>query len=126
MEKAEVIKRLRDFGYDYYVEKDEHHLEFSISKASWSVLNATNCDSIPEGLMQIAIDMACAEFLQLKKGFGQLTTIVFESVAKSISEGDTSVTFVDGASPEQKFDAALAYLLTGHEGDFLRYRKLVW
>lgn len=126
MEKADVIKRLKDFGYKYDEVEESHALEFAISKASWSVLNDTNCDVIPEGLLNIAIDMACAEFLLLQKGFGKLTDIVFESVAKSISEGDTSVTFVDGATPEQKFDAAVGHLLTGHKGEFARYRKLVW
>lgn len=126
MEKADVTKRLKDFGYEYKEDADGHALEFAISKASWSVLNDTNCDEIPEGLMNIAIDMACGEFLQLQKGFGKLTGIEFERVAKSISEGDTSVTFSEGATPEQKFDAAVGHLLTGHKGEFVRYRKLVW
>ena len=35
-------------------------------------------------------------------------------------------TFADGTTPEQKFDAAVGHLLTGHKGEFVRYRKLVW
>lgn len=126
MEKADVIKRLRDFGYDYKEAESSDSLDFAISKTTWCILNATNCAEIPEGLSFIAIDMVCAEFLKIKKGFGQLTEIVFENVAKSVAMGDTNVTFADEATPEQKFDAAINYLLTGHEDDFLRYRKMVW
>jgi len=126
MDKEKVILRLKDFGYEYDDAKDSASLDFAISKTSWSILNATNCADIPEGLTFVAMDMVCAEFLKIKKSFGQLTEIVFENVAKSISMGDTSITFAEEASPEQKFDVVVDYLLTGHEDEFLAYRKLVW
>lgn len=126
MDKEKVSLRLKDFGYEYDETNDSVSLDFAISKTTWSILNATNCAEIPEGLTFVAMDMACAEFLKIKKSFGQLTTIVFENVAKSINMGDTSITFSEEASPEQKFDIVVDYLLTGHEDEFLAYRKLVW
>lgn len=125
MDKNEVIKRLLDFGYTYS-EKDADSLEYAVSKTKWHILNKTNLEDIPEGLKYVAMDMACAELLKLKKSFGQLEEIAFERIAKSIVMGDTNVTFADDASPEKQFDLAIHYLLTGHEDDFIRYRKMVW
>ena len=73
MEKNDVIKRLHDFGYEYDEEHDSFSLDMAMSKVTWSVLNKTNCYSIPDGLANIALDMACAEFLLLMKNFGRLT-----------------------------------------------------
>lgn len=126
MEKETIINRLKDFGYEYKADKDEFSVGFAIDKVTAHVLNATNCSEIPDGLMHIAVDMVCAEFLKLKKGFGQLTEIEFEQIAQSVKLGDTNVQFSNEATPEQKFDASISYLLSGHESDYARYRKLVW
>lgn len=126
MEKGTIINRLNDFGYAYDMSKDDFSIEFAIEKVTQHILNATNCVEIPDGLNNIAVDMVCAEFLKLKKGFGQLTDIEFEQVASSIKLGDANVQFSNESTPEQKFDASISYLLNGHESDFARYRKLVW
>lgn len=125
MELQEIIERLKGMGYEY-VEEDEYQLDFAMSKVQWHIHNLTNLDSIPTGLKYIAIDMVCAEFLQMKKGLGQLSEIEFEQIANSVSMGDTSVSFVTDATPEQKFDIVIAYLLTGHDEDIICYRKMVW
>lgn len=126
MEKEKIIERLKSFGYEYKDDTDAFSLDFAIEKVTNHVLNKTNCSEIPERLINIAIDMVCAEFLKLKKGFGQLTDIEFEQVAQSIKLGDTNVQFPNEATAEQKFDAAINYLLSGHEDDFIRHRKMVW
>ena len=125
MDREQLIERLKEFAYTY-VEADANMLDFEEHKTKWHILNATNCSEIPEGLMNIAIDMVCANFLKTKKGFGQLTEIDFENVANSIRIGDTNIQFANEASPEQKFDIAIEYMLNGHEQDFLAYRKMVW
>lgn len=125
MEKDKIIERLKDFGYEYKDDADAFALEFATEKGTNHILNKTNCDEIPERLIHIAIDMVCAEFLKLKKGFNQLTELEFEQIASSIKLGDATVQ-LSGASPEEKFDAAISYLLNGHEEDFACHRKMVW
>ncbi len=126
MDNENVIKRLKTFGYEYDLNNDSYSIEFAIEKVTNHILNKTNCSEIPDGLNNIAIDMVCAEFLNLKKGFGQLTDFDFEMVAESVKLGDTNIQFAKGSTPEQKFDSCIGYLLTGHEDDFAKYRKLVW
>ena len=126
METEKIIERLKTFGYEYKELEDEYSLDFAVSKITWHILNNINNSSIPEGLMFIAIDMVCAEFLKIKKSFGELDNIDFEMIAQNIKLGDTNIQFVNEATPEQKFDAAIDYLLTGYESEFVRYRKLVW
>lgn len=126
METVKIIERLKTFGYEYIEKEDAYSLDFAMSKVTWNILNNINQSEIPEGLMFIAIDMVCAEFLKIKKGFGELDSIDFELIANNIKLGDTNIQFAPAATPEQKFDASIDYLLTGYESEFIRYRKLVW
>lgn len=126
MELENIIKRLKDFGYEYNETTDAYSLEFAMDKVEYHILNQTNCSEVPEGLTNITIDMVCAEFLKIKKGFGQLSNFDFELIAQSIKLGDATVQLSNDATPEQKFDAAINYLLSGHTDDFIRYRKMVW
>ena len=126
MELENIIKRLKDFGYEYNETTDAYSLEFAVDKVEYHILNQTNCSEVPEGLINIAIDMVCAEFLKIKKSFGQLSNFDFELVAQSIKLGDATVQLSNDATPEQKFDTAINYLLSGHDDDFIRYRKMVW
>lgn len=120
-----VIERLQTLGYETK-ETDAYSLEFCISKVENHICNLINDSSVPNGLEEIAIEMVCGEFLKLSKGMGLLNSANFEQVAKSVKLGDTNITFADDASPEQKFEATIDYLLRGYNEDFLRYRKLVW
>lgn len=126
MELENIIKRLDGFGYQYEEKTDAYMLEFAVEKATNHVLNNINASEMPEGLIHIAIDMVCAEFLMIKKGFGQLSDFTFEYIAQNVKLGDTNVQFASEATPEQKFDACINHLLTGHDDDFARYRKMVW
>ena len=125
MENEKIIERLNSLGY-VYVEQDQTALEFCIQKITHHIFNVTNLTEIPIELNEIAIDMVCGEFLKLKAGMGLLDGITFERVIKSISEGDTNISFADETTPEQKFYAVIDYLLRGYESDFVRFRKMVW
>ena len=73
--------------------------------------------------------MAAGYFLTDKKASGALADIYnFSAPAKSISEGDTSVTFAiaDTGSAEDQFDAMLAKLVTPDDDIIVRYRRLLW
>jgi hypothetical protein len=124
--EEKLIKRLSSLGYTYESETDEWMLNFLTESVEKRILNTINDTVIPEGLTNIEIDMICGEFLKSKKATNQLTTFDFESAIQSIKEGDTSVTFQSGLSPEQQFYAYISSLANGNEEDFIRYRKLVW
>ena len=124
--KEKLIARLLDLGYKYDSTKDESLLTFTTDAVENKIKNRINNTTIPTELSEVVIDMICGEFLKLKKATGQLTEYEFQQIVQSIKEGDTSVTFQSGASPEQQFDSLVNSMISGHEADIIRYRKLVW
>ena len=122
-----VLKRLVSFGYDLK-EDDDWSICFATQKVENHIKNSCNTTSIPDGLFNEAVDMICGNFLFTKKSTGGLTMndLDLSAAIKQISEGDTSITFADGASDEEKFNAFINYLMTEKEGDFVCYRKLKW
>ena len=122
-----VLKRLVSFGY-FPKEEDSWGIAFAMQKTENHINNFCNTTSIPDGLFYIAVDKACGEFLFTAKQTGKLNIadLDFDSTIKQISEGDTSITFADGASDEDKFNQLVNYLLTLGEGDLVCYRKLRW
>lgn len=126
MDIEKVVERLESLGYEYHEHVDSSFLEFAVEKAENHILNNINQSSIPDGLINIAIDMACGEFLKIQKGFGRLSCIEFEQIAQTVKLGDTNIQFANNATPEQQFDDAISYLIYDHEDDFARYRRLVW
>ena len=63
-----VKERLQSFGYTLK-DGDEVILNFSIQKVENTIKNDCNVSSIPDGLVNIAVDMAIGEFLTAKKTF---------------------------------------------------------
>lgn len=73
--------------------------------------------------------MAAGMFLTDKKASGALSEVYdFDAPAKSISEGDTSVTFAiaDTGSFEDQFDAMLAKMVNPDAELIAAFRRLVW
>ena len=122
-----VIDRLVSFGYSP-TQSDAYMVAFIMEKSKSHILNAINDVSIPEGLKHIFIDMVCGEFFSLKYQSGQLelSGLDFSGVVQSVSEGDTSVTFAQFGSDEEKFAALISNLTTGRESDLICYRKIKW
>lgn len=122
-----VLKRLVSFGY-HLKEDDGWVICFAMQKVENHIKNSCNTTDIPDGLFHVAVDMVCGEFLFAKKQTGklELTDIDLNGAIASISEGDTTVSFVAGASDEDKFNSFLTYLLHNGEGDFVCYRRLKW
>lgn len=84
-------------------------------------------------LFYILVDMVAGHFLFDKKAAGGLDGLEgfdFNAPAKSITEGDISVTFAgasDGASnAESRFDAMLAQLMHPAESTLAAFRRLRW
>lgn len=124
----DVTKRLASFGYEV-TEADTWVLGFIIQKVENYIKDNCNVDVVPEGLHQIAVDMAVGEFLLGKKSTGQLTGFNLEAAIKQIQEGDTTVTFAYGdgdSTPEKRLDGLISYLMTYGKGKFAAYRCIKW
>jgi len=122
-----ITKRLEAFGYSLKP-GDDFTLGFLIKKVENHIKGFCNIDIIPVDLDMAIADMVCSEFLFEKKATGALTLrdIDFGGAIKSISEGDTTVSFMDGGTVEQKLDNFILYLADKHKVELYKYRKLVW
>ena len=123
-------ERLKTFGYAMK-EGDEAILAFSIQKVENSIKNDCNVSSVPDGLVNTAVDMAVGEFLTAKKTFApdDIAGLDLSTAVKQIQEGDTNVTFAAGEgslTAEQRLENLINYLLTYGKGEFVHYRRLIW
>lgn len=125
---AAVTARLSALGYTV-TETDSAALDYNIKKAETTLKARTNQLEVPEGLFYVWADMAAGMFLTGKKASGALSEVYdFNAPAKSISEGDTSVTFAiaDTGSFEDQFDAMLAKMVNPDAELIAAFRRLVW
>lgn len=125
-----VKERLVSFGYALEGE-DEVILTFSIQKVENTIKNDCNTPSIPDGLVNIAVDMAVGEFLTAKKTFSpdSIAGLDLDIAVKQIQTGDTNTVFATGEgslTAEQRLDAFLNDLLTYGRSEFSCYRKIRW
>lgn len=125
-----VKEQLESFGY-VLKDGDEGILTFSIQKVENTIKNDCNVSSIPDGLENIAIDMAVGEFLTAKKTFSSddIAGLDLDFAVKQIQEGDTNTVFTTGEgtlTPEQRLNNFLNYLLTHGQDEFSCYRRLRW
>ncbi len=126
--RATVITRLTALGYTV-TEGDLTALDYYIGKAENDIRAKTNQLEVPKGLHYVWADMVAGMFLRDKKAAGALACLYdFTAPAKSISEGDTSVTFAlaGAGSFEDQFDATLARMVNPDEEVYLAFRRLVW
>ena len=91
-----VVSRLSSFGYDLQP-GDQQKIEYSIALVSEYIKNFCNIyGDLPERLKYYTVDKICGDFLKSKLLTGnlQFSDINFSSpVVKSITEGDSSVSF---------------------------------
>lgn len=121
-------KRLGSFGYDFK-DGDAAILDFAVNKAVNFIKNDCNISDIPEGLFEIAVDMAVGEFLRSKKTFApqDIAGLDLSAAVKQIQVGDTSTTFGDGSlTAEQRLDALINRLTTYGLGELSCYRRICW
>lgn len=125
--REDAVALLNAFGVSGAA--DDPLLDFIISTVTERVKNETNQPAIPDGLHRLAVEMVAGQYLSLKKGSGQLEGFDLEAAVKQIQEGDTNTVFAVGegsATPEQRLDALINYLLNGRTHEFIKYRRLVW
>lgn len=125
---AAVTARLSALGYSV-TEADNLALDYAAKKAEATLKAATNQPEVPEGLFYVWTDMAAGLFLTDKKSTSALAGVYdFSAPVKSVSEGDTSVSFAiaDTGSFEDQFDAMLAKLMHPDEDLIVAFRRLAW
>lgn len=125
-----VVDRLAMLGYTV-TDNDKTGLEYLIRKCEAELLANINHRKLPPPLFYTLVDMVAGQFLFDKKAAGGLGEgFDFDTPAKSITEGDISVTFAgasDGASnAESRFDAMLDQLMHPAESTLAAFRRLRW
>ncbi len=125
-----TVKRLEGFGYKLKA-GDKAVLKFAVEKVTNTIKNECNVSMVPDGLMNIAVDMAAGEFLGAKKAFSaaEIEGLNLELAVKQIQVGDTSTVFAVGEgslTPEQRFDLFVEHLLNYGRGELACYRKIRW
>lgn len=125
-----VKERLQSFGYEMQ-SGDEAIISFSVQKVENTIRNDCNVSSIPDGLENIAIDMAAGEFLTAKKTFSpdSIAGLDLDYAVKQIQTGDTNTVFATGEgslTAEQRLNSFLNYLLTYGRDEFSCFRRIKW
>ena len=128
---SKVLQRLISFGYTIK-EEDTFTIAFCIQKVENHIKSSCNISSIPDELIEIAVDRICGEFLFSKKQSGKLDAengFDIETALKQVQVGDTNITFAVGEGAETletKLNSLISYLLNAGESDFICYRKIKW
>ena len=120
----EISERLESLGYTVD-DSETWVIGFLAGKVTDEIKNECNTNGIPDGLYRVAIDMACGEFLKMKKGTGRLDGFDVEAAVKQISEGDTSVTYAV-ADNSITLDGFIDALINGGKRQFTTHRKIRW
>lgn len=126
--REQVIKRLGQLGYTA-TEADNDSIDFELTKILNYVKNYCNITTIPEILDPRIIDRVCSDFLYYKKNSGSLEGFNYDSVIKSIKEGDTQIQYAVGQgedTPENRFDAFVKQLERGFDKWITPHRRLRW
>lgn len=125
-----IKERLQSIGYAVK-DSDDIAINFAMQKVENTIKNDCNIPAIPDGLMNIAIDMVVGEFLMSKKTFApnDLLNLNLDSAIKQIQEGDTNISFAVGEgskTDEQRLDSFIDYLLNYGRDEFITYRRFRW
>lgn len=120
-----VVARLSMLGYTV-TDADKAGLEYLIHKCEVDILTNINHRELPKGLFYTLVDMVAGQFLFNKKAAGGLEGFDFDAPAKSITEGDISVTFAGASSAESRFDALLDRLMHPPDSVLAAFRRLRW
>lgn len=127
MDIDEVKDRLKQLGYEIK-EGDETAILFCISRVEEHIKNVCNVSAAPEELYYKSIDMVCGEFLKAKLATGELEgySVADNRLIKTISEGDTTVTYqdtkTDGYTALSDFVGGLAV----DDSELYSFRKMRW
>lgn len=127
--KQSIIDRLTQLGY-VADESDYDQIDFELTKiTNYVINNFIRTPDIPEILHPRIIDRVCAEFLYFKKNTGTLDGFNYDTVIKSIKEGDTTIQYAVGQdedTPENRFDSFVKQLERAFDKVLVPHRRLLW
>jgi hypothetical protein len=118
-----VLLRLESLGYTLEL-TDAWSIAFAIQKSENHYKNFCHISEIPEGLLHNLCERVCGEFLKAKYATGTLSMDSIEKAIKSVSMGDTSITF--NGDTELDFATLLESMISGEDGDLICYRRIKW
>jgi hypothetical protein len=131
--KKQVIIRLKALGYMTGSSAQERAgVRDAINRAERWIKNETNQKEVPLGLLHIWAGMAAAMYLSELQFSGKLDPEIydFDAPAKTITEGDTSVTFFgasDGVlTPQARFNKTLENMQNPSQSQLAAYRRIRW
>lgn len=126
--KDKVVKLLTKIGYTP-TEEDDFLIDFSIDKVENDIKNYCNIGEIPDGLAYVFCYRVAGEFLNTIKNSGSLDLENMKlntAFVTSISMGDTSTSFSDKNSDENRINSLISYLLTTGQDSINSYRCIKW
>lgn len=117
-----VFKRLEGLGWTV-TQQDYENVIFAVEKIYEYILDFCGIDKLPEGLVNIAVDMATGEFLMDKSAINEIIGYVDGGFVKSISEGDVTVAYSGDYAKDLE---QLIAMLTNKKEILYTYRCLKW
>lgn len=126
MDINEVKERLLQLGYTVK-ESDKTALLFCCNRVEEHIKNVCNVSTVPEELYYKSIDMTCGEFLGGKLAVGELDGYTAEDnrLIKTITEGDTTVTYTDGTDGYTALKNFVSSL-SAADSELYSFRKMRW
>lgn len=118
-----VKSRLESMGVIVPVDFDFTPLIDSVR--AW-ILIEINHDELPIELESALVDAVAAQFLVERSATNAIEGFDVSKSIKSINEGDTSVTFVDGSSDAARIEKLAANLFGGAKRQWSAFRKMRW
>lgn len=117
-----VFKRLEGLGWKIS-EQDYDCVVFAVEKIYEYILSFCNIEKLPDGLINVAVDMAAGEFLMDKSAVNEIIGYVDGGFVKSVSEGDVTVAYGGDYAGDLE---RLIDCLTGKKKILYAYRSLKW
>lgn len=121
--KKAVVQRLKMFGVDGTDPEISDMLDYIISARLEHIANDLNLDFVPQGLFFTVVEMMAGTYLLTAYMSGSNSSVSVDTI-KTISEGDTSITYaVEGSTSGAETLKAMA---DGNKGELSRYRRIQW
>lgn len=101
-------------------------LELAAENAAEGLLAWTGRKTLPEELENAAVLRAAGTYLGWKKAGGRLEGFDLERAVKQLQEGDTTVAYESGKSPEERLDGLIGALTRWGQEQLSAYRRVTW
>lgn len=110
-------------------EADEPLLYFIAKEEKQKILNITHQKMFPKKLLHALVRRVVGNFFYIKLRSGQLElgeNLDLSGAVSTVKEGDTSVSFGQGASDLDRLDTLINYLQNYGEKEIRCFRRIKW